>query len=200
METLPKIAESVIRQINGGKFLYEEIFAFNHLYELIDECRASLIKLQYTKERTINDNWVQSLVIDSVEEKNIDNECFITFNIPPTISLDNKTDGLIWVGDGIRSFRRLETINHLYNSNLHRVSRLRDVSQGGVIKYYCVDGKGYIYGDKNIKEIKVQGIFANPRLLPTYNLELDMYPIDNNILLLMKQEVIKQFLNGQKSN
>ena len=41
-----------------------------------------------------------------------------------------------------------------------------------------------------IKELRTDGIFANPTDIPTYNIEHDQYPIDDNTLVLMKKLIV----------
>ena len=52
-----------------------------------------------------------------------------------------------------------------------------------------------VYGDKNIRSIRIDAIFSKPSLLPTYNIDVDIYPIDGNSLALVKQQVSGILMN-----
>ena len=49
-----------------------------------------------------------------------------------------------------------------------------------------------VYADPMIKEMMIDGVFANPALLPTYNINFSLYPIDGASLALLKTTVAQQ--------
>lgn len=196
METLPKIADAIRKMVQGGVSVSDSKLSNEHIYQLIHEAREVALKAIFSKERRIQSVWTQQYFPDFQQELQ-DEDCCIKFSIPSTISLDNKTDGLMYAGHikGNCAYRKAASRAELSNRNKHRISKQKDVSTGGVVRCLYSDGLLELYGDKNIKSMRVDAIFSKPSLLPTYNIDVDIYPIDGNSLALVKQQVSGILMN-----
>lgn len=191
METLPKIKDGVIKMVQGGVSISDSKLSAGHIYQLIHEARAAAIKTLFEKERRIQSTWTQDYYGEYEKELQDDTECSVKFSIPAPLALNNKADGILYVGsvNGLCAYRKVVSRAELSNLNRHRITKVKDISVGGNIKYLYTEGIIELYGDKNIKNIKTNLIAANPTLLPTYNIEESPYPIDNYSLGLVKQGV-----------
>lgn len=184
MQTLPNIADSIIRQVQGGIRTDETKFSIPYLYSVIHEARASVIKALFTQERRIQSSWTQ-IVIPDFNADLQDNDCCVKFEVPATIALDKKTDGLLYVGEINKNcaFRKVISRAELSTINKHRTSK--------AIKFLYSEGTLEIYSNPLLKEVMVDGIFANPTLIPTYNIALSEYPIDDMLLNQLKISVMQ---------
>ena len=186
METLPLIADSIIRLIQGGISTSETKFDIPYLYQVIHETRAAILKATFTKERRIQSTWTQIYIPDFNADLQ-DDKCVVKFEVPAPIALDNKTDGFLYVGTLQKNcaFRKVVSRAELANINKHRTGKK-------AIKYLYSEGIMEVYADPMIKEMMIDGVFANPALLPTYNINFSLYPIDGASLALLKTTVAQQ--------
>jgi len=183
MEILPKIADAIIRNIQGAIRTSETKFDIPYIYQVIHEARASILKATFTKERRIQSSWTQIYIPDFNADLQ-DNDCVVKFEVPAPVALDNKIDGFLYVGmiEKNCAFRKAVSRAELSNINRHRTGRK-------AIKYLYSEGIMEVYANPLIKEMMIDGIFANPTVLPTYNIRFSEYPIDDASLALLKTAV-----------
>lgn len=200
METLPRIADSLKRLAQGGTSTEESKFTLPYLYQVINEARATVIKAVFSKERKIQSAWTQSYEPDFDSLIQDENPCSIKFAIPAPIALDNKTQGFLYVGEveGNCAYRMVVSRAELANGNQHRVTKTKDITLGGKIRGLYSDGILELFGDLNLKKIRIDAIWLTPTLLPTYNLEQDFYPVSDSELAQIKQ-IIQQTITGIES-
>jgi len=177
--TLLEITEEIIRTDSGGGVITDENkLDSDFIQSLVHEYRGKAIWDSWQRTKRINSLWTQQF-IPEFEEALQESSDFTKFACPPVISLDDKRDGFLYIGtvDGDFSFRKVTSRADLANKNRHRFTKKRP-------KALYSDGFLEIHG--NIEEVRVDGIFANPTDIPTYNAEFDNYPISDDILVLMK--------------
>lgn len=192
-ETLPKIADSLKRSVQGGISTVESKFSVPYLFQIIHEAKSAVIRADFIQTRRIQAVW--ALPYEPEFDPNIQDEAgIVKFYLPsPPIALDNKNDGFLYVGDpnGLCNFRKVTSQAELANSNKHRTTEVKNIALGGKIKYLLVDNILKFYGNPNLKNILINYIPYNPTLLPTYNLEVDLYPIDGDNLAKMKTLILQ---------
>lgn len=193
MEILPKIADSIKRQAQGGISTEESKFSIAYLYQVIHEARATIIKTSFSKEQKIQSVWTQSYEPDYDPLIQDENPCSVKFLIPAPMNLDNKNQGFLYVGEvnGNCAYRMVISRAELSTYNNHRITKTKDITLGGSIRGLYSDGILELYGDLNLKKVRIDGIWLNPTLLPTYNMDLDYYPIDDSNLSLLKTYILQ---------
>lgn len=199
METLPRIADSIKRMAQGGTSTEESKFTLPYLYQVIHEARSNVIKAVFTAERKIQSVWTQSYEPDFDPLIQDQNPCCVKFAIPAPIALDKKTQGFLYVGEigGNCAYRIVRSRAELANGNQHRVTKTKDITLGGIIRGLYSDGILELYGNLNLKKIRVDGVWLNPTLLPTYNLEQDFYPVSDLELAQIKQVIYQSVIGNE---
>lgn len=185
--TLPEVRESTIRTVSAALKTDEDRYEPDFMEAIIHQYRASAIAIMWREDKRINANWTQQYI--AVYSKDLqEDDCFVRFECPALIKLDRKTDGAIYVGSasGNVAYRKVTSRAELANNNLHRYTK----TNSRTIKVLWSDGYWEAHGNNLIKELRTDGIFANPTDIPTYNVELDQYPIDEDTLSLMKKLII----------
>ncbi len=185
--TLPQIRESVIRIVSAALKTDEDRYEPDYIDAIVHQYRAEAIWQIWQKERRVNANWTQQFISEYSSDLQED-DCFVRFACPPLIALGKKADGAVYVGsaDGHVTYRKVTSRAELANNDLHRFTK----TNNRTIKVLWSDGYWEAHGDPLIKELRTDGIFANPTDIPTYNIEHDQYPIDDNTLVLMKKLIV----------
>lgn len=182
MITLVKLADDMKRMLGGGISTVDSKFNnLPYLYDLINQARAVVIRNDFIKTRRPHPAWIQSFTLEydaSLQES----DCFVKFMCPNIIAMEARQDGFIYIGqtDGNCSYKRILTRGELSNYNKHRHTDSR-------VRVLYADGILEVYGNQMLKELRVDAVFSNPTDVPTYNINVDLYPIDENNLIMLKQ-------------
>lgn len=185
--TLPQVRESVIRTISAALKTDEDRYESDYIDDLVHQHRAEAIWMMWKQDKRINSNWTQQFIAEYSRDLQED-DCFVRFACPPLVALGKKADGAVYVGSikGRVTYRKVTSRAELANNDLHRFVKVNSRT----LKALYSDGYWEIHGDPLIKEVRIDGIFANPTDIPTFNAEIDQYPIDDNTLVLMKKLII----------
>jgi len=184
---LPEIRESVIRTVSSALATDEDRYEPDYIDAIIHQYRAEAIAIIWQRDKRVDSNWTQQFI--AVHNKDLqDDPVFVKFACPPVISLDKKTDGALFVGsiDGHISYRKVTSRAELANNDLHRFIK----SGSRTLKALYSDGFWEIHGDPLIKDLRIDGVFADPTDIPTFNTEVDEYPLDDKTLVLMKKLIL----------
>ncbi len=181
-----EVRENITRAVAAALETDENRYEADYIDGIADQYRALVIKEIWRVDKRINSIWTQQFFAEYSADLQ-DNENFVRFACPPTISIDKKRDGFFFVGsiDGIEAYRKVESRATLSNANNHRITKLNN----RVIKALWSDGYWEIYGAPLIKDLRVDGIFSKPTDVPTFNPEFDDYPVDDNTLVVMKRMI-----------
>ena len=188
---LREIADEIIRAKEGGISVDESKFDLPYIYSLIHEARAQAIFTQWQKVKRINSSWTQKFEATYAKDLQ-DNDCCVKFECPSVVSLDSKMDGFLYVGtiDWNCSYRKLESRAKMASFNKYRYTRVNT----NVPKFIYSDGVIELWGNTFVKELMVDGIFADPTKVPTFNVEYDEYPLDPSLIEQVKLILLKQDL------
>lgn len=185
MPTLVKYAEDAINSEQGAIFTQQSKFSIPYIYDLIHSFREVVIKINYTKTGKANPAWFQKYYPEFTEALQ-ESTTSVKFECPASVIMDDQTDGFFYIGttDGACNFRKNQNRADLAMYQAHRVTK---VSTGGKIKTIWSDGFLEVVGNPLQKDILIDGIFANPTLLPDYNIEFSEYPLDGDSWNQIKQ-------------
>lgn len=186
--TLIEGIEEVIRTPSGGIITDEGKLDEDHIEGLIHSVRATAIKENWLNPRTkgrINPLWLQQCNL--VFNKDLqEDECFVKFACPSTISLDKKHDGMFYIGtiDGNCAYTKVNSRAELSDLLNHRITK---------DKVYALYSDGYleIWNSPLCEEVRFDGIINIPTEVPTYNKWKDIYPITSDLWVMMKDILFK---------
>lgn len=191
--TLPEGIEEIIRTPSGGIITDESKLDKAYIESLIHSVRAIAIKNFWIDPKTkgrINSQWLQQYICEYSKDLQED-DCFVKFVCPVTISLDKKTDGAFYIGtiDGNCAYTKVNSRAELSDLMKHRITKDR---------VYALYSDGYIeiWNNPICEEVRFDGIIRIPTEVPTYNKWIDPYPISGDLWAIMKtmlfQEETKQ--------
>ena len=165
----------------GGIFTDESRFDRGTMLTVLNAARAFAITEMYSKNTRVHPNFIQRIYPEYKEALQQD-DCYNLFEIPRTVAINDKMDGLMYVGSikGNEAYWKVRTrmqLNSRRNQRVHKLAMNKHV-------HYLYDAtRGYleIYDDK-VKYPLVEGIFEDPTSVPQFSLEHDEYPITSDVM------------------
>lgn len=181
MQTFPKIYERVASLGNGGYLTSDSRLDKGYIYDLVNSARAIIVTERFKADMAIPPIYYQEYEPEFIKQAQNANMCCSEFyDCPEIIGINNLSSGLGYVGtvDGI-PVRFAEVISE---------ADMAMILQGRISKIplvpYVLRSAGVIrvYYKSTIKRFKMTGIFADPREIPTYDIDRSPYPIDEGDL------------------
>ncbi len=188
---LSNLKSQVIRLVSGGILTDEGRYDFSDIEDKIHYGRAFVISQDFKETKRIASSWLQPYT--AIYDKDMqDTTKFIRFKVPNVIQLDNYRDGFIYVGanNSTINWRRINNRAELANFNANRITKQRN----GVVKYLYEDGFIEVYGDNEIRKIRIDGIFQIPTEIPSFNQDIDPYPLGEKLIGALKDYLLKTTL------
>jgi len=193
---LKDLVSQVIRLVSGGILTDETRYDFLDIEAKIHYARANVIQNFFAKTKRISGEWLQTYNATYDLASQESNE-FVRFVVPRTIPLDVFRDGFVYVGDttGNVAYRRINNRAELANFNLHRITKIKS----DIPKFIYSEGVIEVYGNNAMtKELRIDGIFANPTELPLYNQDIDNYPLSEDLISAVKDFLLKTSLGVEQ--
>jgi hypothetical protein len=188
------IIDELIRSVNAATNTSNGKWDSEYVEALLPQLRAEAIIISYNGSRTqaanktITGQWLQTLdfaISASEQDKNAE---YLVIDIPSTIRINDKTDGLVYVGNTNEAI----TFKRAYTKTEVAYLKQRGFLRGKEIVYVYTGNKLEIYGNKILKSFQIQGIFTNPLEIAGFNWYTDEYPIDEATLAIMKDLFIQR--------
>lgn len=188
------IIDELIRSVNAATNTSNGKWDSEYVEALLPQLRAEAIIISYNGSRTqaanktITGQWLQTLdfaISASEQDKNAE---YLVIDIPSTIRINDKTDGLVYVGNANEAI----TFKRAYTKTEVAYLKQRGFLRGKEIVYVYTSNKLEIYGNKILKSFQIQGIFTNPLEIAGFNWYTDEYPIDEATLAIMKDLFIQR--------
>lgn len=181
MPTLKKIADDIVMSAQGGIFAEQSKFQIPFIYDLIHQYRQVVMRIAYSKTGRINPLWLNQYIPEYSEDIQ-ESKLFVKFECPAPVILDDQTDGFLYIGtlDKNINFKKAQSRAELAMYNQHRATK-------SGIKTIWSDGYIEVWGNPLEKEIRIDGVFANPTLLPEYNIDFSEYPLGGDDIMAMKK-------------
>jgi len=189
MPTLIEIRDDIIATPSGGVMIDNTKYSLDYIEYLIHQYRARAIFISWSTTKRINPLWTQQFIA-TYDESLQDSKKYVLFKCPPPISMDSMMDGFLYIGeqDGNCAYRKVVSRADLANRNAHRYSSC----EPGKMSVLWSDGMFEVYGNTMLKQLRVDGVFEDPTQIPTYNKEIDQYPVSNDILIILKDMLMKE--------
>lgn len=188
---LSNLKSQIIRLVSGGIETDTTRYDFSDIEDKIHYGRAFVIGQSFQQSKRIGSSWTQQYI--SPFDPNLqDTNDFVRFKVPHVIRLDSLRDGFVYVGaiTSTTAYRRVNNRAEMANYNLHRITKQNERTP----KFIYSDGYIEVYGDTMIKELRVDGIFRNPTHIPSYNQDIDPYPISADLIGVLKDYLLKTTL------
>lgn len=198
--TLPEIAYDLLETIRNANIVDDEHIDQRLLWNWIHNQRALWIKRKSDSIKDYDDNLIQTIVVglekvNSSIVPNLPSENTLlrtVIQIPTTIELNYGNAILEVTSPDLNDkeflyvpFNQLRfSGNGKYNKGNFFVA-IRD-------KYYYV--KKGTECNQIIKNIVIRAIFQNPTEVPGYDFETTQYPINNHLIIYLKDMIIKNDL------
>jgi hypothetical protein len=174
MKTLRQIVESAISTVSGGLFVDDRNIYSEQIEQKVHEARSMWCAQQYKLNRQIHESWIQRFYLE-IDPDAQDNVCMIKFKMPAVIWLDDKTDGLRYFGS--RDYA--DNFTRIWNRAMLAAMANHPVTKVGRRNYVLLQGENSeCYTVTNIGNPIVEGVFADPTDVPTFNMDKDIYPVD----------------------
>lgn len=188
------LVDELIRSVNAATNTSNGRWDSEYVEALLPQLRAEAIIISYNGSRsqaankTISGQWLQTidLTIASNEQDNASE--YLVVDIPSTIRINDKTDGLVYVGNAEQAiaFKRAYTKTEVASL------KQRGFLKGKEVVYIYTGNKLEIYGNKVLKGFQIQGIFTNPLEVGNFNWYTDEYPVDEATIAIMKDLFIQR--------
>jgi len=188
------IIDELIRSVNAATNTSNGKWDSEYVEELLPKLRAEAIILSYNGSRTqaanktISGQWLQTMeftITPSEQDKNAE---YLVIDVPSTVRINDKTDGLVYVGNAQEAI----TFKRAFTKTEVAYLKQRGFLRGKEIVYIYTGNKLEIYGNKILKGFQIQGIFTNPMDIPGFNWYTSEYPIDESTIAIMKDLFIQR--------
>jgi hypothetical protein len=186
-----EIIERIQRLPFGGIISANNRLSDLYVRTLLNTFRAQIIRTIYQKDKRINPECYQKFYpVFNADFQ--DTKCVVKFQCPEVIALDSNSDGFRYIGtiDCSQEFRRIRTRSMLSTINRHQVMSVKTGIYTGVL----YDGSAQVlevYGNDDIEEMLVEGIFIDPNQIPTYNPKFDQYPLNDDLIPMVEDMILK---------
>lgn len=197
--TLGELQEVITRAVNALDDTLGSRLDPLYVEQLIHQARIDGIRLLYNGSRNqgamkkIDPAWVQEFTVDIVDGDQDDNYDYIVFDVPSPIQINKNVGGLLYVG----STKKTKAFNIVQTR-----SEISDLINRG----YLEDGKDIaalwekdslkVWGNDNLKKIRVAGIFQDPTEVPNYLVDEDNYPVSNDLVNLIQDIIVQKMAVG----
>lgn len=197
--TLTQITERISRIAQGGIITDETRFDTKFVRSIVNTYRGAVARIRYREAGNVHPLYYQKFYFEYSKDLQ-DSDCYVKFNCPAPISLSKETDGFRYIGtvpeDGTPSiaWQRIQNRPNLSLYNKHKVTKIilnRNVSALWDASHSAFE----IYGNLSIIEGMTEAVFANPLEIPTYNVNIDNYPIPEDDISFMEQ-----LIQNEKTN
>ncbi len=183
MKTLIAHREIVDRLMEGGIEFDENRLDNLYVEQVIHDARAYALRMDFQKQRRWSTSALQTYYPE-YESTFQDSVCTTRFQLPMSFIQGNSgEDGLVSFGSSgdiykYRNFYRIKSRGELGDFLNHPVM---SPSSGHYVGILLEGNIVQIFSKTTIKNPCLTGVFDNPTQLPSYNKEVDMYPLSDDM-------------------
>jgi hypothetical protein len=188
---LSELTERIVRHVFGGKAKNESQVDYAYIESMVPKWRQQGISISYNGSRDVAGNkfiapeWIQTtqLAIPQSERNTTNLNIFLTVDCPPMIRLNVEGDGALFVGNSATTtgFSRIKSVS--YASDLVRRGDLNKEKIG----YVLLKNQMRLYGDKQLRTVDLESVFADPLDCTDFNIDTDPYPVSEDVIALMER-------------
>lgn len=187
MKTLECI-EMIQMADEGGLFTDESRYDVGTMLNVLNAARGFAIAELYKNNDRVHPNFLQRMYPE-YDEKIQQSDCYNLFEIPHTVAINDRIDGLMYVGSirGNEAFWKMRTRMQMHSRRNHRIHRLAEKKN---VHFLYDTTRGYLeVYDPKVKYILVEGIFEDPTSVPGFSFDHDEYPITMDAMKRIEDQV-----------
>lgn len=172
--TLPQYRERIITGAIGGQISADARYDYQYIDSIINSGRAVLVRELYKEMGIVPPVYYQRYEPEYIPDAQESKE-YALYSMPDLIAIDATSDGGGFFGTVTCDvpFTQVNNRNTLADYKRHRI-----LKPGRRALVLVTKGRAEVYYKNLIKEFLIEGIFADPTSVPTFNVENDPYPID----------------------
>ena len=200
MSKLAEITEKIIRSVSGGKDTVDGKVDYLWIESNIPRWRQEAVFLCISGGKNKARNYFlpselfQTFTITIVLKDQDKTLPYIKATIPSAARIDGAINGSNFVGNALTGigFSQISTASYA-SSLLDRGDLNKDI-----VGYLDVGTETRFYGDKELKEISIVRILANPSDAPNFDIDNSEYPNSNDVetmlIMVAKAELVQELL------
>lgn len=175
--TLPQIYEQAASLPSGGYITVDSRFDKGYMYSMIHLGRAVIAQERWKTQGKIPPIYFQPFT-PKYEILSQSPGCFTQFyDVPDIIQLDQRASGIGYIGatGELCQFREISSEGAFAAMQHHRILKM---GRGKVYALILGGGEVKVYSPFPIENMRMQILASDPTTVPSYNIDMDSYPID----------------------
>jgi hypothetical protein len=201
--TLKDLTDVIIRDISGAKNTTGNKFDGQYIAKTIHSYRARLCEIDFKRTGFVAPIYRQDYYLQF--DKNFQGSVpqgnkIILYTLPRVITLVNR-DGIEYIG-GISCsspWRYLRNRQEMATLNGNWFTSISNHPKTIYALYDAAKTRLELYNAENVREGLVQAVFADPCSVPTYNPDVDPYPIDEGNISELRDLILKGVTETDKA-
>lgn len=192
--TYKELVDLLTANVQAAVKTQDSRFSWEFVSQHAATARSFAIKDFWIRHRRINPNWLQDVDLVYNEDLQADVEdrnCTVRYRVPVYNTLDGKADGLTFVGtykgkpfvtfNSVQHYHSCSSINHMNASKGFIVAVIKNAG------YLDVKWKARITSG-----LKVKCLLSDPRDSKRFNVDIDEYPVTQDLLPMMEDFLLKK--------
>ena len=178
--TLPEYYDTICALPDGGYLNPDTRFDKGYMYNLIHAARATVIRMDYIKNKKPRPIWYQSYTPPYSRDFQDGQLLCVKFQLPDVIALSGAENGYGYVGT-IQCNKAYRIWTSRADFAAACTDRLMNPSSGRTVNV-LFEGSNYgeIYGPALMDIPRFVAIYSDPTKVPTYNILKDQYPFEES--------------------
>lgn len=188
--TLREVRDEIRAMPESGFLNADNRFSSGFMDELIHEKRAAAIANLWMRERHIPKQWLQTYYPQYSKEYQDGNLCYVKYKVPPLVTISNMQQGISFIGsDGVSlQFKLFDNRSAFMTARQHRIW---NPASGRYVAVLMNEDGIEVYSKFNITQgMRMEIIAMNPTDVPTYNQDIDPYPVESTLLTEIKRLIM----------
>lgn len=193
--TYKQIVDRLTANVQAAIKTDETRFGREFVVSHINSARASAIQQFWQRNRKINPQWLQDYDLEYSQDlqEDVSSNCVTKYYVPSWISLDGRTDGMVFVGNAAnKNFR-------IFNTRAELAAYLNIPKQspytGRFVGVLREGGMIELHYSNKIKSGRILMLYNNPLDCPSYNIDSDPYPVTEDLVIQIEDVLIKKLMS-----
>ncbi len=193
--TFNEIYERIGSLESGGYLTSDSRYDKGFIFSLVNSARAVIVNERWKADMAIPPiYYMRYETVYDAQSQSADSCSTIFYNTPEIIALDNRASGVSYVGtvDGTpMTFREVTNRAEFAAQQNDRI--MRSTNNARILFGYNTIEAFY---KNRIKHIALEMIPRDPRQIPTYDIELSQYPLDEGDLARVDTYLMQGSMNA----
>ena len=171
----------------GVANLKDSRFTPAYLDNLANQARGAAIRERVRRNNPVHQSWYMTWEPEystTFQKTGLDDDalCYVRFKMIPYISINSRLDGINFIG-GANNNVLYRQVNDRATFAMNQKDRLlKAKSRMGIVHVLIEDGVCEAWSKINIDSLRIRLIPSDPFDIPTWNPDVDDYPIDVSLM------------------